>query len=207
MIKKILQEGHIPKLSENIHSTITKKYIGLGKIDKKIEKQGPVIYIHRIASYFIKALLEIPYFYNDEQGVKKSSDYKVYSFKSKNESYKFLALFNSTFFYMYWHTFYDGYHCGKESITFFFCSNLLGSNLNELGKNIGKDLIANSIRKETLYKSTGKVIYDEFYPKKSKPIIDKIDTVLAQHYGFTEEELDFIINYDIKYRMGKELKD
>jgi hypothetical protein len=25
------------------------------------------------------------------------------------------------------------------------------------------------------------------------------------HYGFTEEELDFIINYDIKYRMGKEL--
>jgi hypothetical protein len=27
----------------------------------------------------------------------------------------------------------------------------------------------------------------------------------AQHYGFTHEELDFIINYDIKYRMGKEL--
>ena len=26
--------------------------------------------------------------------------------------------------------------------------------------------------------------------------------VLAKHYGFTEEELDFIINYDIKYRMG-----
>ena len=26
--------------------------------------------------------------------------------------------------------------------------------------------------------------------------------VLAKHYGFTDEELDFIINYDIKYRMG-----
>jgi hypothetical protein len=26
-----------------------------------------------------------------------------------------------------------------------------------------------------------------------------------QHYGFTHEELDFIINYDIKYRMNKEL--
>ena len=36
--------------------------------------------------------------------------------------------------------------------------------------------------------------------------IDKIDTLLAQHYGFTEEELDFIINYDIKYRMGRELE-
>ncbi|MCL2299224.1 MAG: hypothetical protein FWC27_03645 [Firmicutes bacterium] len=36
----------------------------------------------------------------------------------------------------------------------------------------------------------------------SKLIIDQIDTLLAQHYGFTEEELDYIINYDIKYRMG-----
>lgn len=28
--------------------------------------------------------------------------------------------------------------------------------------------------------------------------LDQIDTVLAEHYGFTEEELDFIINFDIK---------
>ena len=43
--------------------------------------------------------------------------------------------------------------------------------------------------------------------------LQKGDKVLAQHYGFTDEELDFIpsaslrtgINYDIKYRMGKEL--
>ena len=28
---------------------------------------------------------------------------------------------------------------------------------------------------------------------------------LARHYGFTDEELDFIINYDIKYRMGADL--
>ena len=51
----------------------------------------------------------------------------------------------------------------------------------------------------------GKVVYDEFYPRYSKPLIDRIDCILAQHYGFTHEELDYIINYDIKYRMGKEL--
>ncbi len=27
--------------------------------------------------------------------------------------------------------------------------------------------------------------------------------MLAQHYGFSDEEIDFIINYDIKYRMGQ----
>ena len=48
------------------------------------------------------------------------------------------------------------------------------------------------------------VEYQEFYPSKSKPIIDEIDRLLARHYGFTDDELDFIINYDIKYRMGRE---
>ena len=31
--------------------------------------------------------------------------------------------------------------------------------------------------------------------------------VLAERYGFTDEELDFIINYDIKYRMGREASE
>ena len=69
------------------------------------------------------------------------------------------------------------------------------------------DLKKYAQRKECVYKTTGNVIYDEFYPKHSKSIIDEIDRVLAKHYGFTEEELDFIINYDIKYRMGKELEE
>jgi hypothetical protein len=33
--------------------------------------------------------------------------------------------------------------------------------------------------------------------------LDEIDTALAGHYGFTAEELDFILNYDIKYRLGR----
>ena len=41
----------------------------------------------------------------------------------------------------------------------------------------------------------------------TKPIIDEIDELLAKRHGFTEEELDFIINYDIKYRMGDKLND
>jgi hypothetical protein len=27
---------------------------------------------------------------------------------------------------------------------------------------------------------------------------------LAKHYGFRSEELDLIINYDIKYRLGRD---
>ena len=66
-------------------------------------------------------------------------------------------------------------------------------------------MLNNSKRRVYNYATSGRVEYDEFYMKLSKPIIDEIDKVLAKHYGFTEEELDFIINYDIKYRMGSEL--
>ena len=47
-----------------------------------------------------------------------------------------------------------------------------------------------------------RLLIDSIDSKPCKAILDEIDRVLAQHYGFTEEELDFIINYDIKYRMG-----
>ena len=48
----------------------------------------------------------------------------------------------------------------------------------------------------------GSLTVQRIFPKHSKPIIDRIDRAVAAHYNFTEEELDFIINYDIKYRMG-----
>ena len=37
-----------------------------------------------------------------------------------------------------------------------------------------------------------------------KSILDEIARVLARHYGFTAEELHFILNDDIKYRLGRD---
>ena len=67
-----------------------------------------------------------------------------------------------------------------------------------------KDMRLNKNRKKCSYKNTGDVVYDEFYPRKSKHILDQIDLVLAKHYGLSHEESDFILNYDIKYRSGKD---
>lgn len=64
------------------------------------------------------------------------------------------------------------------------------------------DLRRNSKRRIYNYKHSGRVEYDEFYPSLSKSHIDPIDQTLSGHYGITAEELDYIINYDIKYRMG-----
>ena len=73
-----------------------------------------------------------------------------------------------------------------------------------LGDNLLKDLWENA-KKRIRNRADGSQQEEvNFYVGKSKPILDEIDYILAKHYGFTDEELDFIINYDIKYRMGAE---
>jgi hypothetical protein len=83
-------------------------------------------------------------------------------------------------------------------------SALLDKKLISLGSKYLDDLQNNSTMLVRNQKQTGITETQSFKIQKSKPIIDEIDRLLAQHYGFTDEELDFIINYDIKYRMGRD---
>ena len=80
---------------------------------------------------------------------------------------------------------------------------ILNGELSSLANTLMKDLQDNSEMRQMNYKKYGLLNVQVFAPRLSKPIIDRINRVLAKHYGFTDEELDFIINYDIKYRMGR----
>ena len=66
-----------------------------------------------------------------------------------------------------------------------------------------KDLDRNSIMQQARYQ-TGDVEFQQFFPQKSKEIIDEIDVALAEYYGFNQNEIEFILNYDVKFRMGQE---
>ena len=60
----------------------------------------------------------------------------------------------------------------------------------------------NSEMKVRDQRQTGRTTTQSFKIQYSKSIIEDIDRVLLKHYGLTDEELDFIVNYDIKFRMG-----
>ena len=49
--------------------------------------------------------------------------------------------------------------------------------------------------------------YLKIYQLKLKFIIDEIEKFFSILYGFTEEELDFILNSDIKYRIENKLNN
>jgi hypothetical protein len=153
--------------------------------------------------YFGKVLNFRSYFRSGEKTT-STGDKFVYI----NEKYDrdiFVSLVNSTLFYWFYVNFGDGHNLTKyviESVPFVYPKHDVVGTLKHLVEELMLDMTKKSYRKNAYYKATGHVEYDEYYPKKSKHIIDEIDRVLAQHYGFTDEELDYIINYDIKYRMG-----
>ena len=65
-----------------------------------------------------------------------------------------------------------------------------------------EDLQKNAVRKTASSGATGRVEYDEFWPSKSKTLLDQIDDQIAPLYGLTAEKVDNIINYDTKFRLG-----
>jgi Eco57I restriction-modification methylase len=207
--KKSQHLGLIPKHGNSIGDLVIEKLLEKTWLNCHFGHSGKIIYTHRVVTMFIKAFDFIPYFFNDQDGIKKSDDYKLYSFESEETAINSLSILNSSIFFYYFIVFGDAFHCGKEFISSFpvDLKNIGPQNsqlLSDLSRALMDDLQKNSVRKSANSQRTGRVEYDEFWPRHSKPIIDQIDQVLAQHYGFTDEELDFIINYDIKYRMGRD---
>lgn len=132
--------------------------------------------------------------------MQESSHYKL--LKSENNALVTCVL-NSSIYYWFYKNISNCRDYSDKEINSFPIGNFTG-NINALQEKLQISYDSNKSIKNRTYDS-GLVYYEEYYPAKSKPIIDEIDKVLAKHYGFTEEELDFIINYDIKYRMGDEL--
>jgi hypothetical protein len=190
----------ILKIGNKIVESILKKVFSARTLSETSKVQD--LYYHNAPRYFIRFSPNPPYFYSDKSGESISGHVKKIS-TSEELFYSYSAIYNSTLFYLWFILISNCRDLTSRDIEAFPVTKV-EANLS-LVSELFEDYDKNANRKETFYKSTGKVVYDEYYPKLSKPIIDKIDFELAKFYGFTDEELDFIINYDIKYRMGDEL--
>jgi hypothetical protein len=82
----------------------------------------------------------------------------------------------------------------------------LGDCLGSLAGKLMGDFKAHAKWVTSDYGENGTLTIQTFQPRQSKPVIDEIDQVLSRYYEFSPEELDFIVNFDIKYRMGLEVE-
>lgn len=68
------------------------------------------------------------------------------------------------------------------------------------------DVLMEDYRRRSVLKSYsgGRITLQEFYPRRSKPLIDRIDDLLGQVYGLTAEEVDYIKRYDAEFRLNEQ---
>ena len=209
--KEFIKDGSISKVATKIEKSILEKVTLQKKyLDLYINKTGTYqIFYTRKLSGFVQILDFIPEIYDNNNQKRDPSELKNLSFSTKEIRDVFLVLLNSNLFYWFLTIYSDCRNLNKREIgsialDFENLPKSLHQPLSDLSMALMDDFKSNSKLLEMSYEKLGKMKIQCIYPKFSKPIIDEIDRVLAQHYGFTEEELDFIINYDIKYRMGKD---
>jgi hypothetical protein len=121
------------------------------------------------------------------------------------------SILNSSLFWWFYFTHYDLFNL-KDYMIFSFpfsypSKKNITTNLGLLGKNLEEHYIDNAEEYIIQSKTRGNTTTFRYNNRKSKVIIDEIDNILGKYYGFTDEELDFILNYNIKYRMGNELEN
>jgi len=202
--------GRIPKLGQEIETDILDKLRANKPLAHYLDKEPSdcVIYYHNAPRYWIRAMDFLPYFKNERDHATVSNHYKSLYATNKEYASAIRGIMNSSLFYWYFVTHSNGRDLVEDLITSFPCSLALMDeqvlqSLETICDELMGDYRKNAVRKETYYQSTGRVVYDEFHPGKSKHIMDRIDDVLAQHYGFTEEETEYIKEFSITFRLGQ----
>jgi hypothetical protein len=114
------------------------------------------------------------------------------------------CLLNSSFFYWLYSVFSDCEHVNDRFLRALpLPEGLATEKWGRHSRALSGDLSKHAVRTTIRTKQGHTIEYDEINASLSKDVINQIDAILGRHYDFTDEELDFIINYDIKYRMGQ----
>lgn len=204
-------EDSLPKLTSELEVSILNKLRSQPKMSQFFLKNArhKVLYSRKVG-YFLQVLNFEPRVLDGSGNQRPPSEFKELKFSTKAQADAALCCLNSALFYWFVTVFSDCRHLNKREINEFpvDLSNLEkkpeGIRLTKLADLLINDLHKNSEDRMMTF-SHDTLTIQCIIPKHSKSIMDEIDNVLAEYYGFTVEELDFIINYDIKYRMGDEL--
>ncbi|MCL4247383.1 MAG: Eco57I restriction-modification methylase domain-containing protein [Anaerolineae bacterium] len=202
-------ENTLPKISSHYEQSLLERvFSDQAIIGHQMVKRGKYsVYYSRKVHNFLQALDFVPEVYDGDDKLRAPSELKELRFSEAFQSDVIFCLLNSTLFRWFINVFSDCRHVNKREVEG-FPINLQKASSEEGWQHLAEVLSDNL--KSTSEFRTMRFSHDTLriqciIPKLSKPIIDDIDYLLARHYGFTDEELDFIINYDIKYRLGDDL--
>jgi hypothetical protein len=202
-------DASLEKLGSPLVAGLFSKLIASGDklaLDVLSQSTPHTVYYTRKFGYFLDFFDFIPQIIDKRTNTTRNpSELKELYFASEESSLAVIAALSSSTFFLYWNILSDCRNLNKRDLLSFPLrpKNLSKDVFSDLIK-LGQEYI-DFLRSTSTWMNKAHLKIETFEYTRAKPLIDEIDRVLAQHYGFTDEELDFIINYDIKYRMGSDL--
>jgi hypothetical protein len=201
--------GSFPKMGESELRGIVTKIRATQKTLEWVHRLGSteVVYYYRSPLYWIRSMDFLPHF-DSGAAARSIHHFKDFGLSEKRFGPVVGCIVNSTLFYIWFIAYGNGRNVALRDITTFPApTSLFGDDSLAAFRKLFSRLMADFKENSVIRKRNDGVEFQEFYPAESKSILDEIDTGLAGHYGFTEEELDFILNYDIKYRLGRDTEN
>jgi hypothetical protein len=205
-VSNLCISGSFPKIGEPELNRIVQKMRRTSNTLEQAHQPGSpnAVYYYRSPLYWIRSMDFLPHF--DSAAAKRSvHHFKDFGLVNRRFAPIIGCVVNSTIFYIWFISYGNGRNVAlRDILSFPAPSSLFEDNNQAEFRTLFARLMGDYRKHSVVRKRNDGVEYQEFYPSKSKPILDEIDRVLARHYGFTAEELDFILNYDIKYRLGRD---
>lgn len=166
-----------------------------------VQTSNHILYYQEACRYWVKVSLTEPY--NAKNGIREfPAHWRKIALTSKNNHDFAFCLMNSSLFYWYYSVFSDTEHVNDTLVKGFpIPSAFDGKAFEKVAKTLDRDLRANAHRKTITTKTGDTIAYDQLSAASSKALIDEADALLAEAFGLTDAQLDFIVNYDAKYRL------
>jgi hypothetical protein len=203
-VSDLLMPGSFPKVGDRrLHDIVGT----LRRLPKRLdtaysEDSDTLVYYYRSPLYWIRAMDFLPYFKSDTAN---RSMHHFKDFPVKDSEWKPIAgaIINSTLFYLWFVVVGNGRNVTLRDIqTFPIPETLKTPAAAKLFGRLFADLMADYKRHSVKKQRKDGVQYQEFNPSESKPLMDKIDVALADHFGLSSDDLDYVLNYDVRFRLG-----
>jgi len=198
-VKGLTLYGRIPKISSEIEKTILKKLFKQIKLGSIIKTSGsPITYRFAGGRYF-----KVVTNYSNNSSAERT----IYFSNSKIANAVGCILSSNLSFWFY-QIFSDNLNWKTYEIENFTIPQLTFENIDFLDKVYNRylaDIEANANTRITSEESTYNIdSFKEYKIVRSKRIIDEIDDYICPLYGLTQEETDFIKNYELEFRLAGE---
>ena len=195
----------LEKLATPLECGVFEKMASNGKVLEAslASSGGSPVYYTRKFGYFLAFLDFVPEITEIRSGKRvPPSELKSILLRTPTAALATIAGLSSSTFFWFWNVLSDCRNLNRRDLLAFplEVDSLPNGTRTELAK-LGRRYV-NALKNTSTTMTKSGLRIQTFSYANCKPIIDSIDRVLALHYGFSDEELDFIVNYDIKYRLG-----